>query len=92
MIVSRTSYSATCPSPAVGKHTPVQPYSPVLHSVEESNANVPAKESSLHEDNSPMLDEPCVKVCVRKIEHASNDNISTVILKQNRNAIMDTLK
>lgn len=64
MIVSGSIHSVASVSPPTGRHSPVHPNSPVLRSVEESNAEVSAQGSSQHQDDCPMLDEPCIKVCL----------------------------
>lgn len=58
MIVSGSIHSVASVSPPTRRHSPVHLNNPVLRSVDESNAEVSAQ------DSSPMLDEPCIKVCL----------------------------
>ncbi|KAG8005223.1 Zinc finger and BTB domain-containing protein 12 [Nibea albiflora] len=61
LIVSGSIHSIAPASPPTGRPSPVHPHGPVLRSVEEDNSDAPAQDSSQHHD-SPMLDEPCIKV------------------------------
>ncbi|XP_062292189.1 zinc finger and BTB domain-containing protein 26-like [Scomber scombrus] len=52
---------ASAASPA-GRPSPVHQHSPVVRSVEENNDNMSAQGSGQHHSDSPLLDEPCIKV------------------------------
>lgn len=63
MIVSGSIHSVASPPPPGSRPPPTDPHSPVVQSVEENNGDISAQGSSQHRDDSPRLDEPCIKVC-----------------------------
>ncbi|XP_042362403.1 zinc finger and BTB domain-containing protein 12-like [Plectropomus leopardus] len=60
LIVSGSVYSVA--SPPTSRPSPGHPHSPAVRSVEENSGDMPAQGSSQHQDGSPMLDDPCIKV------------------------------
>ncbi|XP_020513713.2 zinc finger and BTB domain-containing protein 12 [Labrus bergylta] len=60
VIVSGSVHSFPPASPPTSRPSPVEPHSPVLRSGEEKN--VSTQGGSQSHNNSPMLDEPCIKV------------------------------
>lgn len=64
VIVSGSIHSVASASPPTDRPSPVQPHSPVLNAVEENNDDVSAQENGQQNDESPMLHESCIKVCV----------------------------
>ncbi|XP_076610015.1 uncharacterized protein LOC143334905 [Chaetodon auriga] len=62
VIVSGSIHSVGSASPPMGRPSPVHPHSPVLRSGEEKNCDMSAQGSGQHQDDSPMLDEPSIKV------------------------------
>ncbi|XP_054461467.1 LOW QUALITY PROTEIN: zinc finger and BTB domain-containing protein 12-like [Anoplopoma fimbria] len=49
-------------SPPTSRASPVRSHSPVVHSVEENSGDMSTQGSSQHHDESPVLDEQCIKV------------------------------
>ncbi|KAM7384520.1 hypothetical protein PAMA_011736 [Pampus argenteus] len=60
LIVSGSIHSVA--SPPTSRRSPMHSHSPVVRSVEENNDNMSAQDSSQHHSDSPLLDEPCIKV------------------------------
>nr|XP_019957997.1 PREDICTED: zinc finger and BTB domain-containing protein 12-like [Paralichthys olivaceus]XP_019957998.1 PREDICTED: zinc finger and BTB domain-containing protein 12-like [Paralichthys olivaceus] len=52
----------TIASPPTSRPSPVDPHSPAGRSGEENSGDVSAQGSSQHHDDSPALDDPCIKV------------------------------
>lgn len=62
LIVGGSIHSVASASPPNSRPSPMHPHSPVVRSVEETNDNMSAQGSSQHHGDSPLLDEPCIKV------------------------------
>lgn len=62
VIVSGSLHSFPSESPPLNQSSPVEPHSPVVCSVEEKSHNVSAQGGSQNSDDSPMLEEACIKV------------------------------
>lgn len=66
VIVSGSVQSVAPTSPPAGRASPVALHSPELRSAEENGGENAARGGSQHGDDSPMLDDQCIKVCVLK--------------------------
>ncbi|XP_044026580.1 zinc finger and BTB domain-containing protein 12-like [Siniperca chuatsi] len=62
VIVSGSIHSVETASHPTGRPSPVHPHSPVVRSVEENNGDMSVQGSCQHHDDSPMVDEPYIKV------------------------------
>ncbi|XP_029369784.1 zinc finger and BTB domain-containing protein 12 [Echeneis naucrates] len=49
-------------SPPTSRPSPVDPHSPVVQPVEQNDGDTPAQGSSQQHDDSPMQNDPCIKV------------------------------
>ncbi|XP_045914205.1 zinc finger and BTB domain-containing protein 12-like isoform X1 [Micropterus dolomieu] len=62
VIVTGSIHSFPSSSPPTDRTSPVHLNSPVVRSVEENNGDMSAQGSSQQLDDSPLVDQPCIKV------------------------------
>ena len=63
-IVTGGFHSVESASPPTEQHSPVHSHSPALRAGEEGCSGASAQDSGQQQGDSPMLDEPCIKVRV----------------------------
>ncbi|XP_035537728.1 zinc finger and BTB domain-containing protein 12-like [Morone saxatilis] len=74
VIVNGSVNSVASASPPAGQPSPVHPHCPTVRSMEENSGDTSAQGSSQHHDDSPMLDEPCIKVNASDEEEARQED------------------